>query len=217
MLPINVGVALFGLVFGAAAINAGLSGAEALLMSLIVFSGAAQFTGVTMLAAGANPVAIVITTLALGLRFVLMGASLTPYLGGLSAGWRAFLGFQMVDESYAVAIARFRAGTGDRWFFLGANVALYIVWAIATVLGAFLGGLVPDPAAWGLDLIFPLIFLGLLAPLVRSRADALTAVLAGALALVGSQVLPDKWYLISAALVASLAVAALERRDPRKR
>jgi 4-azaleucine resistance transporter AzlC len=211
MAPLNVGVAAFGLVFGAAAVNAGLAPAEALLMSVLVFSGSAQFTGVTMLAAGANPLAIVLTTLALGLRHVLMGASIAPYLRGMTLRWRALLAYFLVDESYAIALSRYRAGRGDRWFFLGAGLALFGAWTLPSLAGAGLGGLVPDPAALGLDLVFPFIFLGLLAGLVRTRLEAVTALAAGLLALAGSQWLPDKWYLIGAALVATLGATALDR------
>jgi 4-azaleucine resistance transporter AzlC len=211
MAPLDVGVAAFGLVFGAAAVNAGLSAVEALLMSVLVFSGAAQFTGVTMLAAGANSLTIVLTTLALGLRHVLMGASIASYLRGLRVGWRALLAYFLVDESYAVAISRYRGGRGDPWFFLGAGLALFVVWTLATVAGASLGRLIPDPSMLGLDLVFPFIFLGLLAGIARTRLEIAAAVAAGVIALAGSQWLPDKWYFIVAALVATLGAAAIDR------
>lgn len=214
--PICVGVAAFGLVFGAASANAGLSLAQTLAMSLFVFSGAAQITAVSMLEVGAAPLTILLTTVALGLRHILMGASLAPYLRDRRLAWRALLAFQMVDETFAVSIIRFRAGTGSQWFFLGANLSLYMVWAASSAAGALLGAVAPDPASLGLDLIFPLIFLGLLVPLLQNRIEIATALLAGAFALLGSQILPDRWYLISAALLASLCGGALESIKARR-
>ena len=65
------------------------------------------------------------------------------------------------------------------------------------------GDLIPDPAAYGLNLIFPLTFIGLLAPLLRERVSVTVALLAAALTIGGALLLPGSLYLLLAGIVAS--------------
>lgn len=159
--------------------------------------------------AGALP--IILTTLVINLRHMLMGASVAPYLRGLSPLWRAFLALWLTDESYALAIAAYERGRGSHHFFLGANVGIYLVWPASGLLGALLGAAIPDPSRYGLDLIFPLGFLGLLTAFLKDRRGVAVALAAGGLALLGTFLLPGKWYVIAAGLLGSSLGLLLEK------
>jgi hypothetical protein len=63
--------------------------------------------------------------------------------------------------------------------FLLTAVAIFACWNAGTLAGALAGDVLGDPQAFGLDAIFPAVFLALLVPQVRSRA-VLRAALAGA-------------------------------------
>jgi predicted branched-subunit amino acid permease len=82
MLPLWLGAAPFGVIYAVNAVAAGLTPAQILAMSLLVFAGASQFTAVSMIAAGAGPLAITLTTLVLNARHLLMSASLLPHVRG---------------------------------------------------------------------------------------------------------------------------------------
>lgn len=207
--PLVPGVVVFGLLYGVMARQVGLSPWEAWAMSLIVHAGSAQFTALGMWAS-AGTGAIVLTTLAINLRHLLMGASIAPYLLGLRQYWRPVLALWMSDESYAVAVTAYRQGTGSAAYFLGANVGIYLAWPISGFMGALLGIALPDPARYGLDLVFPLTFLGLLTAFVEDRKTAAVAVVAGLLAIVGSQLLTGQWHVLIAGLLASLGGITLE-------
>ena len=203
VLPLWVGAAPFGAIYAVSALAAGLSPAQTLAMSLAVFAGASQFTAAGLFAVGAAPMTIVITTLIVNARHLLMGASVAPYLRGVPAWLRGLIAFQLTDETYAIGIQRFLAGGGTAAYQLGANMSIYIVWQLSTILGMLLGTLIPDPIAYGLDLVFPLTFIGLLAGLLKTRVGVGVALLAAALALCGALLLPGKWYILLAGLVAS--------------
>jgi 4-azaleucine resistance transporter AzlC len=207
--PLVPGVAVFGLLYGVMARQVGLSPWEAWAMSLIVHAGSAQFTALGMWAS-AGTWAIVLTTLAINLRHLLMGASIAPYLSRLRRHWRPLLALWMSDESYAVAITAYRQGTGSAAYFLGANIGIYLAWPISGLVGALLGMALPDPARYGLDLVFPLAFLGLLMAFIEDRKTAAVAVVAGLLAMIGSQVLSGQWHVLTAGLLASLGGIAVE-------
>jgi 4-azaleucine resistance transporter AzlC len=210
LLPLWVATAPFGALYAVQARLAGLSLWETQAMSLLVFAGASQFTAVTLLYGGASAWSIILTTLIVNLRHMLLAASVAPYLGNVGLGRRALLAFQLTDESYALSIRRFGEGTGSVAYLLGTNLSMYVCWQLSTGLGYILGRAVPDPARYGLDLIFPLTFLGLLMPMLRGRPAVAAALAAAALALLGRALIPGYWYLLVAGIGGSLIGALLE-------
>jgi 4-azaleucine resistance transporter AzlC len=203
IMPLWLGAAPFGMIYAVSALAAGLSASQTQAMSLLVFAGASQFTAAGLFAAGVAPLTIVITTLIVNARHLLLAASVAPHLRR-SPGWlRALLGLQLTDESYATGMRRFATGGGSAAYQLGANVSLYVAWQLSTLTGIVVGSRIPDPAAYGLDLIFPLTFLAMLVPLLKRRANASVAALGGLLAIVGALLLPGSWYILLAGMAAS--------------
>jgi 4-azaleucine resistance transporter AzlC len=215
-LPIILGAAPFGTIYGALAISAGLSPAAAQAMSAIVFAGSSQFIGASLFAAAAPWPVIVLTTLVVNLRHALYSASTAPYVAHLPAGWKATLAYLLTDEAYAVAIQRLRApgdAHGRHWYLLGTGLALWGSWQLATAVGIFLGAQVP--AAWGLDFALPLTFIALLVPTLGDRPTALAALIAAGVALLGAG-LPYRLGLLAAACagIAAGVLAARAIRGP---
>ena len=209
--PLAPGVAAFGLLYGILARQAGLTPFQTWAMSMTVFAGSAQFVAVGMWGAnGALP--IIVTTFVLNLRHLLMGLSIGPYLAGLRTRWKAALAFWMTDEAYALAIAEYRQGRGTHHYFLGAGLGIYLIWPISGLIGALAGTAVSDPARWGLDIIFPLTFLGLLVTFLDDRVSIVVALAAGVIALAASLLLPGTWYIIVAGILASMLGLLLEQR-----
>jgi predicted branched-subunit amino acid permease len=64
------------------------------------------------------------------------------------------------------------------------------------------------------DLVFPLLFLALLLPLLRSKAAIMVAVVSGALAFVVARVLPGGLSILLTGVVGSLLGAYLTRDEP---
>src|SRR6476659_10129510 len=111
-LPFWPGGALFGIVYAVTARAAGLSGPEIVGMSLLVFSGSAQFTAVNLIAGGAGSLAVIAGIAIANARYLLLGASVAPHVAARPLRWRLLYAFHLSDESYAVATARFlRGGT----------------------------------------------------------------------------------------------------------
>lgn len=205
-LPLWLGITPYGLAFGLLGRTVGLSGPATMAMSLLVFAGSAQFMALSLVGAGASGTLIVLTTLIINLRHLLYAASLGPYLGKLPERWKPAISFLLTDEAYAVAIDRFRqpGAVPTRLFYLGVGLAIYVDWNVSTAVGLALGGLVPDPAALGLDFALPATFIGLLVPQLRGRAAWATLAVAAAatLALTG---LPGRLDILAAIILAATA------------
>jgi 4-azaleucine resistance transporter AzlC len=204
VIPLLPGVAPFSMAIAVSARAAGFSPLETVLFSLLVFAGSAQMAAVGLLASGSGPVAILITTLGLNLRHILYGLSLSTWLPPATRPPKPLLAATVTDEGYGLTAREAAAGRGSAGFLWGANGLLYLTWMAATVAGVALGQLLPDPEAIGLDVIFPLSFLTLLLPLLRTRRDLLVAAVAGCGALALRAMLGA-----GPAIVVAVAVAAL--------
>lgn len=212
--PILLGVAPFGMVFGALALNAGLSVAAAQAMSSIVFAGSAQFIAAQLLGAGASAIVIVMVVAVVNLRHALYSASIAPHVKSLSRPWRLLLSYVLTDEAYAVAITGYnRKGDGPlrHWYFLGAGLALWSCWQASTAIGIFLGARIPQD--WPLAFMLPLTFVALVVPALADRAGAAAAVVAAVVGLATAG-LPFKTGLLVAALAGIAAGMLVEGRRP---
>lgn len=208
-------VFVYGSVFGALAVQAGLSPLEVWMMSVLVFAGAAQFVAVPMITAGASPLAVVLTTYVVNMRHYLMAATLAPAFRGFRRPWLALIAHAINDESFAVAVAR--SNPPNAGIYLGSAAAIGGAFLGGVITGTLLGGLVADPERWGLDFAFPAVFLALVAGQLRRRSDWLVALGSAALALVIAVRLPGNWHIVVAGLVASATGALLGRPDERER
>ena len=200
-LPLWLGVVPFGFVYSAVGRRAGLSGWELQLMSLLVFAGGAQFTVVRLVAQGAPRSLLVIAATLINLRHVLYGLSLAPHLRAVRHGLRAAAAFFIVDESYGLGMRAYLEGRGAAPYLIGAGASLYLAWNLGTALGAGLTTTIPDPRNLGLDLVFPLTFAALLAPLLRQAANRRTALAALLAGLILVPALPSGMGFVTATIV----------------
>ena len=211
VLPILLGVAPFGMIYGALAMANGLPASLAMGMSSIVFAGSAQFV-ITQLVAQAAPWFVIILTAAVvNVRHMLYSASLAPHVQHLPARWKATIAYLLTDEAYAVAITRFnqpdKGGAHGHWFAFGAGLTLWTTWQITTAAGIVLGTLIP--ASWSLDFALPLTFIALVVPALRDRALVVTAVVAGVIAVIAFA-MPLKLSLIVAVIAGIVAGLLVE-------
>jgi branched chain amino acid efflux pump len=205
--PLWLGVVPFAIAYAVIARDAGLSLVATQALSLLVFAGSAQFTAAGLFATGATALEIVLTTLLLNVRHVLYGLALGRRVR--LDGWRRPLAaYFLTDEVFGVVAAK-PAPTFP--YLLGAELSLFVSWNLATLGGAFLGAAIPDPAELGLDLVFPLAFLALLVPLVRTRVELSVTVVSAALAYVVAQMASGGVPIVVTGVAGSLLGAWLTR------
>jgi predicted branched-subunit amino acid permease len=203
-IPFAIAAGVLAVSFGVVAEPVVGTGAT-LVMSALVFAGSAQFGSVAVLAGGGGLAAAVVAGVLLNARYLTMGIALAPSLRG---GWlrRAGYGEAMIDASWAMANRG--GGRFDPDFLLGATLPAYPAWVGGTVLGVFAGDLIGDPAAFGLDALFPAFFLALLlgGELRGNHLAAIVAALGAAVALVLTPVAPAGVPVIAASAAALLGL-----------
>jgi 4-azaleucine resistance transporter AzlC len=196
--------AVYGIIFGALAAQAGFDLAVAAAMSAIVYAGGAQ---VASLQIWANPIpllAVWATTFAVNARYILQSASLRPWLQG-SAPARTYASlFTLSDAGWALALRRWRSEPADGGFLFGTGVAQYLPWVGGTAAGHILGNRIGAPETYGLDFIFPAFFVAMAAGMWRKRSDLGPIVVGAGAALLAERWIAGHWSLLVGGLAGSL-------------
>ena len=217
---VAMGISAWGLMTGVAMVKSGLSVAEALLMTFIVYAGSAQLAAVPMMVSGAPLWVILAAAFCVNLRFVVFSAHLRPYLMHLPRWERLVSGYVTGDLSYVFFARRFpKPGqTPDELarqqaYLMGNCAVNYVGWMTASLVGVVLANAIP--AEWGLGFAGILALLGVLCSLASSRLRVLSAGVAGAAA-VAAWALPLKLNILVAIASAVAVCLVIEHLDPKR-
>jgi 4-azaleucine resistance transporter AzlC len=179
--PLLIGVFPFGVIAGIVAVEAGLTTVQSIAASPIIFAGAAQLATMGLIAETAAPVVIVLTALVINSRMAMYSAALSPRFRHLGTMRKALGAYLLTDQAFAMSTIRYdriEESLPVRYaYYMGVAVPLWVTWMTATILGVLVGTEVPR--SWALDFAIPLVFLALLFPAIRTRADGVAA-MAGA-------------------------------------
>jgi 4-azaleucine resistance transporter AzlC len=218
-IPMLVGAAPFGVIFGTLVASGPLHLWHGQLMSLLVFAGSAQFIALGLIAGHASFAVIWATTFVVNLRHLLYSATLAPYVSHLPTRWRWALGGLLTDEVFAVAWAHYRLhppGAIGPYYFLGSGLSMYLNWQVWTLAGLLFGAAFPGLQSLGLDFAMVATFIAIVVPQLVALRYVAAAVTAGALAFFW-QAWPYKLGLL-AAVFAGVAVGVMlsRPRDARR-
>jgi predicted branched-subunit amino acid permease len=209
--PLFPGVVVFAAAFGTVAAQKGLTIWEAMAMSGLVFAGASQLVALELWTEDWTAWAILAitgVTAAVNLRFLLMSASLRPWLSELPSPARRYgVLATLTDANWLIAMTYRAEGGRDLGVFLGAGLSLMVVWTVATAPGWLLGALIADPSRYGLDLVLPIFFALMIVPLWKEGRDALAWTVTGIVAVGAYLLLGGYWFIVLGALAGSVAAA----------
>jgi 4-azaleucine resistance transporter AzlC len=186
-LPLVLAAIPFGILYGALAQASGMSFFGTAAMSLLVFAGSSQFVAVNLWMTATPILVVVMVTFFINLRHMMYSANLVPVVKHLPAPIRALLAFWLTDETFAVVARRVQTPMqeGDiQWYFLGSALFMYLNWQVCSWTGYFIGQKLDNPLSWGLDIAMVVAFIGVIVPLLQTRAMwvcAAVAFVAGAL------------------------------------
>jgi predicted branched-subunit amino acid permease len=212
MAPILVGIVPFGLVSGVSAVGVGISPWLAQAMAALVFAGSAQLAGVQLIAANAPVLVILATTAVINLRMAMYSAAMALQWPDLPARWKLPLAYLLTDQAFAVSVAHYQAKPDAPHkvaYFVGAGLAMWGTWQVATALGIFMAAELPP--GWPLEFAIPLTFMVMMSKGINDRATGTAALVAGLVAVLAKP-LPYNLGLIVAALVGIVVGLWAERR-----
>ena len=209
---VGIATGAYGISFGAIATSSGFTVAQTCALSLLVFTGASQFALLGVVASGGAPMSGAATALMLGTRNTLYGLKLASLLG--LRGVRRLAGAHLVtDESTAMSLKAADPQDAPLGFF-ATGTAVFVLWNLATLIGALVGDAMGETNAYGLDAAVPAAFLALLWPRLDHARARFTAVAAAVLALSLVPFTRPGVPIIAAAAIAVLAAVTGAERSP---
>lgn len=162
---IGVGVASYGVSFGALGVSSGLDVMQTMALSLLMFTGASQFALVGVIAAGGSSFAAIVTAFFVGIRNFAYAVSMNELLQ--VKGFKKFVaGHLTIDESTAMALSH--KETQGTYAFWATGVSVFVFWNLATLVGAVAINIAGDPKTLGLDAAVVAGFLALLMPQLKN-------------------------------------------------
>jgi 4-azaleucine resistance transporter AzlC len=201
--PIILGYIPVGIAFGLIAKNEGMPFFFTILLSSVVFAGASQFMAVHAVALGLYFPQIILATFLMNFRHLIMSISIASRLEDDSKNYRPLIAFMVTDESYAVtSLSR----SLHHRYLLSVQFIAYLTWNIATIIGFFVGGLLPKLLQQSMGITLYVLFAALLIPEIkRAKEPLIIALIAG---LINSLLTYTAWFDGGWNLVISMILAA---------
>ena len=204
-------------------VASGIAPAVAMLISIVVFAGASMVAAAQLLASNTPALLVVLTTLFINLRFMMYSASLRLHFGREPLGWRLLMAYLQADNVYGLTVMRYadKPDTpGERDFFMGAAIVVWVAWQLAVAAGILIGAGVPT--AFRLEFAAPLarralryvpaaVLTAIWAPELFLAGDAIAVSLTNERLLAGAVAIAVawRWRLTLATILAGLAALHL--------
>ena len=168
MTPLNLAVVPWAILAGSMAVDSGLTFAQSVAMSAMVFAGAAQLVTLGLLNSGAGVITIIVSVFFITSQHLLYGLTLRPHVRPFSPLQRAGIGFLLTDELFAVSVAG-RQRLSFAYLF-GAGLSFYLVTVLVSILGIVLAHSISDLSRLRLDFSVVATLLAIVVPLIKSKS-----------------------------------------------
>ena len=167
-IPIGLGYFAVALAIGITARNAGLTAPQATITSLLIHASAGEYIGITLMAARAGLLEIILMEGVANARYLLMSCSLSQKIAADTPLWkRLLLGFTITDEIFGISVSV--DGKLDPWYSFGAMTVALPSWAAGTCCGVLLGNVLPAAVVTALSVGLYGMFMAIFMPAARKN------------------------------------------------
>lgn len=205
----------FGLIFGAIAVDGGITPLHATMMSAVIFGGASQLVGVQMFGSHVPAWLIVLSVFAVNFRHVLYSAAIAPHLRSYRSLTRALAFFFLTDPQFAESAKRVDShGRIEPSWYFGMATIVYALWVGSSGIGALFGEMIGDPASLAIDVLLPVYFLGLVLGFRRRPLFSIVVPVSAVASIVAMHTIGSPWHVSAGALAGVIAAVLLHRDVP---
>lgn len=167
-LPIMAAYLVLSVAYGILMQSKGYSPIWALLISMLAYGGSMQYAAVNLFTVPFDPLGAFVLSVTVNARYLFCSTGMLKRFSGLGK-YRPFLFFSLSDESFAIAAtAEPPAGIKSGPFYTAVFLLNYLYWAVGTLLGGLIGGLLPFNAS-GLDFTLTAMYTAMLIDLLHDR------------------------------------------------
>lgn len=207
--PLLPSVIAYSSVLGVLAAQKSICWTDLMALNVFMFAGSAQFVLVDMWNAPLPVMEMVLAAVVVNLRYILIGASLKDLFSGHGLFERLGIMHFVADENWAMTMVAARRGEGDIFHLLGGGMLIMMVWSSGTMVGMYLGGIIPDPQVLALDFAFTAVFTALAVSLWQGRQDVLPWLAAVIASVLTEHFVPGKWYILVGGVLGATCSAFL--------
>lgn len=198
VLPLSIAVIPWGVLTGALAIQSGFTALQAQCLSMLVFAGAAQLSGISMVASGVPILSIFGSTMVISARHLLYSIVFRSHIANHSLLTRMTVAFVLTDEMFVVSEAHTRrTGQFSVAFALVAGFTFWVVWNLATFAGIVAGELLSNLESWGLDFAIVATFIAMTFDQLKGRPQLATVLVSGMLAVLLKPLFTDSYIVLA--------------------
>ncbi|WHO85769.1 AzlC family ABC transporter permease [Limosilactobacillus oris] len=215
-MPLCLSYIPIGLACGILLHAAGFNFIMILIVSIVVFSGGAQFILASLLTINAPLSSIFLTLFFLELRYALLGSSLSKYIKSESQHFIWLFAVSMNDENYAINYLKF--ATDKKWTPKDALMVEHyslISWSVANMVGGLIGSAISINLEV-VDFALTALFLYMIVMQVQSHLTLLISILSAVLAVVFMVLTKSIIGVIIATLIASFVGFLIENTVRRR-
>lgn len=185
-IPIMAGYIFLGIPFGLLAVSQGFSPLFAILMSVIIYSGAIQYAAIDVFLASFNPMNAIILTLMVGARHIFYGIAMLTKFSKLDSK-KYYTIFGLTDETFSVLVSIDVPENFSRdWVYFFITLLNQIYWVSGTVIGVLLGSVITINLE-GIDFVLTALFITIFVDQwlnSSNKVPALVGILSGLLCLI---------------------------------
>lgn len=168
ILPLSIAVLPWGILVGSMAVNAGLSFAQSVAMSAVVFAGAAQLISLGLIMSDASVFTVLITVFFITAQHFIYALNFRQDVMHLPLKKRLMIGFLLTDELFAVGAANDTQRSAA--YLIGAGLCFYLAWCSFSLLGILLAHSIPNLERLHLDFSIVAVFICIIIPMIKNLA-----------------------------------------------
>ena len=211
MVPVASAIAPYSAVFGALAVDQGMTLTELLVTSGSIYAVASQYVMLDLWVQGVPFWSVLLAVLAVNFRHVLYSAASVRWLTGFSNWQKGLAFFFLIDPQYATCEARHKRRLITPRYYFTYALCIYAVWMVSNLAGAVFGQLLGDVSRFGLDLMLPMFFATLVISFRQTSGFAVILFTSVAVSLISYFTIGAPWYITLGGL-SGILVAALRSR-----
>lgn len=200
-IPIAFGYIPMGIGYAALALKAGFNPFQTVSFSILVYAGAGEIIGATMVANGATAIAIILTNFVVNLRYMVMNTAVYNKMEENSLPLNVLSAHLVTDESFAMFSFMDESSV---WFYIGLALTSWLSWILGAVIGVFVLDFLPVSVANSFNISLYALFIAILVPAIRGNKKLGLLVCITAILNVILQFVVGNWSLIVATLLGAL-------------
>lgn len=206
-IPVIIGYVFLGITFGIMVSQEGYRAIMAPIISLTVYAGSMQFVLLPLLKTDITILAIIILTLSVNVRMMFYGLSLLKEFKNSRSKLLFIL--TLSDESFALDTSiKVPQGVNRGDFFLAIGIINYLVWAIASYIGALIGNMISFNTL-GMDFVLTALFLVLLVEQFKATRNHRPMMIGLFMSVVALLIFDQNKFMIPALVLIIMSLLAL--------